>query len=608
MTTMTLAELKEAYLYQKNTKYAALRALQKTEETYYFQSFNPFPQESSEHPYITHKVKPPRGRRIVDGPVDWLAMDTVTCHIPPKAKSSGEETLKSQHQADNNEKWAQALLDNMAKIQPYYLRMASQQNPLRGETYIRVDTDWSYLTNPEGYDGIPFRWIVPDSMMVYAPLDMDSFSRPSLVFEEKVHTFGHVRRLFEQWNPGKTLKLGNDTIKDTQDVFLVEWWTPEMRGYFAGQGGVTESSWYAVPIDGEDMLPNLAKVTPYIRGFSPLGIWPYDGDITKLIIGFLRPMGHVIMQDARDRSKIDTITNYWAAPITSWVKDDASLKLDDADLTIAPGHIYEQIKGRKELKIEPAPPIPSSLLQQIELNERLLEEYDPMLLRGRGLPGETAVGQSQRVGLGLQKWEPLKTCLRQMIANTLSTTFKIVEEMGIPVKIAERSLSKADINGYYQMEVTIKPGNPEERTRQMLLGKDMAEFYSDEELAEKFFGEENATEHVRKNRISKMIKLQLLTAGSPLWNQVWGEALRELGMEREAEKFEAEARRKLAEMAQLGQEASGQEESAGFGGPVLGAHPTRGAPGVANVPPTAEPQSQEELKAAQEALANLGGA
>lgn len=72
-----IKEVKEAYLYLKNQKYTKLRSAQKVEESYYFQTFNPFPDEDKEKPYITHKVRPPRGRRMVDGPADWLAMDKV---------------------------------------------------------------------------------------------------------------------------------------------------------------------------------------------------------------------------------------------------------------------------------------------------------------------------------------------------------------------------------------------------------------------------------------------------------------------------------------------------------------------------------------------------
>ena len=572
-----------------------MRTKQKEEETYYLQTFNPFPNEQGEKPYITHKVKPPRGRRIVDGPADWLAMDKVVCHIPPKTKG-GEETLKAQKEANKNEAWGQALLNYMALIQPYYLRSLAKQLPLRGETWLRIETDWNYIKNPDNFEGVPFKWVVPDSMMLHSTLDLDAYSRPLMLFEDKVHTYGHLKSLVARWNKGrKEVKLPFKDIKDYQDITLVEWWTPEARGYFAGLGGITEASWYAVPIDGEQIVPNLETVIPYIRGFSPLGMWPYDGDISKLVVGFLRPMGDVIIQDSRDRSKIDTITNFWAAPIVSWIIEEG-IKLEDADTTIAPGIIYTQIRNRKELKIEPPPTIPSSLLQQIGLNEALLEEYDPMVLRGRGQPGETAVGQSQRVGLGLQKWEPLKITLKQMIANAISTVFKIVEEMDVPVKIAEFVLKKEDIKGNYTVSVDIKPGNPEEQVRRMLLAKDLGDLYSDEDRAEKFLGEENATEFVRKTRVSKMLNLMLQTPGSPLWTLVYNQAMSELGMEDIQAELEARAQEQAKQTT--------LETPVGKG-PVIGGHPTRGAPGVASEPPVAMPQGQEELEGAMNAMQRL---
>lgn len=609
MANDELKEKKEAYLYLKNEKYPKLRAKQREEEGYYFQTFNPFPLENSDKPYITHKVKPPRGRRIVDGPADWLAMDKVIVHIPPKSKPSGEEPLKAQKAANQNEKWVQSLVDYQAMVQPYYLRMAAQQLPLRGESWLKIETDWNYLTEKENYQGVPFRWVVPDSMMVYATLDMDSYSRPNMVFEEKVHTFQHLKDLLAQWNPRHQKQINGvlkqlKDVKDYQDVTLVEWCTKTERGYFAGLGGREGSSWYAVPVDGQDSFPNPDGVVPYIRGFSSLGIWPYDGDLTKLVVGFLRPMGDVIIQDARDRSKIDTITNYWAAPITSWITD-GNIELGDADLTIGPGHVYTEIKDRKELKLQPAPPVPTAITQQIQMNESLLEEYDPMLLRGRGSPGETSTGQNQRVGLGLQKWEPLKITLRQMIANAISTTFQIVEQMEIPVKIFEHTIDKKDIDGYYKVEIDIKPGNPEEKTRRLLLVKDMTEFLTDEEEAE-MMGIEDSTEHFRQLRLKKMYNLMMQNPNSLLFRMVERQAIKEAGMEDIAAEMDAEiAMQEKASGSGSGLVSQQYDRNPSLEGPVIGGSPTRGNQGVPGQPEVANPPGQEDLEAAMTAMGNL---
>lgn len=600
----TLAELKEAYLYLKNNKYSKLRAFQKTEESYYLQTFEPFPNEDKKDPYITHKVKPPRGRRIVDGPADWLAMDKVICHIKPKSNSSGEETLKEQKRANKNELWGQALLDFLAMVQPYYLRMLAQQIPLRGECWLKNDTDWKYIIDPDNYEGVPFKWVVPDSMMVHATLDLDAYSRPNMVFEEKIHTFQHLKELISEWNPNHTARVNNTLkrlkdVKPYQDITLVEWCTPMERGYFAGLGGLTENTWYAIPIDGEDRMENPAGLVPYIRGFSSLGIWPYDGEISKLVVGFLRPMGNAIVQDSRDRSKIDTITNYYAAPITSWITD-GSVELEDKDLTIGPGHIYEQIRGRKELKIEPAPPIPSAIIQQIQLNEALLEEYDPMVLRGRASPGETAVGQNQRVGLGLSKWEPLKITLRQMIANAISTTLQIVEKMDVPVKIFEQSISKEDINGYYKVEIDIKPGNPEERTRRMLLVKDLTEHLTEEEESE-MLGVENSTEHFRQLRLKKMFNLMASDTNSAYFQIIWRQAIKELEMEDIQAEIDAQITAKRSAGLPRG---NGQNPS--MAGPVIGGSPTRGVIGEAGQPPIQVPPGEEQLNQVVNAMGGMG--
>lgn len=597
---ITLKEIKEAYLYYKNEKYPKLRHEQKKEDGYYRQDYEPFPDDKEK--YFKHCVKVPRGRRIVDGPADWLAMDKVVIHIPPQTNKRGEETLGEQKKVNKNEAWAQDLLDYRAQVQPYYLRMLSLQMPLRGENWLKIVPDWQYVKDyhdGKEYDGIPINWYVPDSLNMLSSLDLDDYSRPEMVFEEKVHEASYVRKLIAKWNPGKTGKkyeLPLD-VKGYQDVILVEWWTPKFRGIIVGDGSKNAENWQAIRLDDDIIAPNLNEVVPYIRGFSSLGMWPDDGDLRKLIVGFLRPMGEGIIQESRDRTKIDMITNYWVAAPMSWETDGTVILDPVRDLTVSYAKFFLEIKGRKNIKFFPPPPIPPAILDQISMNERQFEQWDPSILRGMGQSGETAVGQSQRIGLGLQHWEPLKITLKQVLANTMSTVFKIVEEMDVPVKINDKTISKKDVNGYYKNTINIKPGNPDEQVRKLLLAAGpVGDLYSDEDKAEKLMGEENPGEFVRKTRVSKILKRQWEDPNSPLARKAMADAYRELGEEE-----------LLAELDKaVEQNNKGIQPPVSSQGPVEGASPALGEPGISTQPKVATPQSQVNLQRAEEGMASLG--
>src|SRR3990167_8389006 len=96
-----------------------------------------------------------------------------------------------------------------------------------------------------------------------------------------------------------------------------------------------------------------------------------------------------------------------------------------------------------------------------------------------------------------------------------------------------------------------------------------------------------------------MIKLMSETPNSALWNLVYGQAIKELNLEDVQAQLEATP----PELA-ISNPASGQTVQQG---PVQGAHPAAGVPGVTTAPPIGQPQSQEELEAAQQALLNIGG-
>ncbi|MDP2157875.1 MAG: hypothetical protein Q8K68_09235, partial [Nitrospirota bacterium] len=154
MSEITLPEVKEAFEYLRDKQkdgYPKLRVKQHEEETYYDQSFKAFKDDK----YISHEIKMPWGRDLVDSPADSLAMDSIKVHMAPQLNTRAQETQQATASANKNEAWCQAVIDSCARRQPYYLRDTAKQIPLRGESWLNINCDWSYKDDPEKYQGNP---------------------------------------------------------------------------------------------------------------------------------------------------------------------------------------------------------------------------------------------------------------------------------------------------------------------------------------------------------------------------------------------------------------------------------------------------------------------
>lgn len=517
--------------------------------------------------YFTSPTVPATARRMVQAPVDNIAMDGIIVHREPRMKApSGLQTQTAKQSADKVERWCQSVMNILASQPPYFLRELVYGTSAWGEHYLKTWVDPELIRNPEKYQGFPFTLGVPDPRAVFASLDMED-GVPYEAYEEKTHSARHVRQLFEQFNKGKEVKGLNRDVKDDQLVTFVEGCTPEYRCFFCAPQHT--NSFVTVPIDGQEFAPNPLGFVYYSRGFSGKGSNPMDGDPASLAIGMLTGHERLLVQQARGYTMIDSITAKHAAPtIVMTLPPGMTLKETDKRLDMSPGKVLVASDGVTYELWNP-PPIPPAIFQQLENIDRYFEAFIPGIVSGaKEVSGEAAISKNIRLSQASLLWESQYISAKNTIACALGQILRIVDKVvGQGVEIGGLTLRPEDIEGDYRVSVDIKPGNPNQERQDYLIGKDMAGSLPKRVILEKFMHQEDATQAMADMAADVIMEREDVQA------KIAAEVLEDWDI---GKQLEAEKRRTGPQLAQPTEPE--QPTLAGIGG-----SPTRGVAGMSNI-------------------------
>lgn len=522
-----IVEIIELYQKYRDTLYTALRERQNLHDQLYWCDFS----TGLDADVFRAATKPPRAKMMVDTPVNHIAMDAVTVNMQPSLKGpSGLETKQAREEADKKERWLQAVVDDWSLQQPYFLREIIKNQGQRGEAYLKLSLTSAYVSwlrsgGGDSYEGNPFRLDVPDAITVMSSLDLSEGCLPAEVFEEKVITVGQLRRLLREFHEGGEPSDILPTLTPTDMVSLVEWWTPEWRGYFAGRA--QDNRWDAVPVKGQEAVANPAGKVLYIRGFSGYGRWPRDGDPALLAVGILTGWETSIIEEARLLTMIDTISAKHAVPpVLVDVPEGVELK---GVITVAPGKVILQEHGIKISYLQ-GPPVPDVIKDQLYQIQRMFEAFMPGITTGqRQETGEAAISMAMRLNQSGLLWECMYISARRMISKALELVLYLMENvLEHSVELRGLRLRAEDIKGYYKVDVDIKPGNPDQIKWDVVQGMQLKGHLPRGYILEKYFHVPDATQMLAELDADRLIE------SSPAISKfIAQEAMRRLGMKQE---------------------------------------------------------------------------
>jgi hypothetical protein len=424
--------------------YSGLRREQETDQQFYDDKF----PVNITGPY--HVVRTGSAARIVDNLVDHITTSNPRVSRDPKKKSqTAQESARKVTILLNS--WVEKLVEQIEE--------AVKNGGLRGEGYFQLDF------NPDD-KFMPITITAPDPYIVYAdPHEVNGI--PARVIKWHKMTVGAVRTLYPEWRP-------QGDKKSTDEVEYLAYFDSKWR-YFEADG---------IPLLKGGIQKNLFGFVPFVHFASGFGKTSAEGKPETKYVGRLRKIRGRLKEECEIESRLDSIIGLWANPIMVLKPtiEDATLPPPNS-IDLSPGHVITLDYGWDYEIRQGTPPPPEMFHHQARIQGALGLEAPPVTL---GVPSTaSASGRQEDIYSFHFKRKPdklqknveralaiaLGLCLRaiETIPGLLPIDIRTVEFVDGQTIRKEETVTKEDIDGFYECKVEFKPDEELEQGRKLMM-------------------------------------------------------------------------------------------------------------------------------------------
>lgn len=280
-----IKKLKTRYI---DEVYSRTRAEQETDDSYINDTFD-VPEISEPLRLLRSGI----GRKVVDAPAEQIVTSNPQAHINVLKgnKETGERISKLI-----NQEWIPVL--KQQNPNPFKESVKNKQG--RGESYIKVVHNESWVTKDKVGYGLPVHFLILDPMVIYGDPEEDSYGRPKRVIVSYPRQLSDVLVIYPGWTNPKN-KNGEG---DQKFVEWFEYWDEKDR-YFEADGE---------PVLSGEIQSHLYGNTPFIRKYSGFGRRSRDGEMSSLIVSDIRFGRDLIREECAIRSDIASSMHLFAHP------------------------------------------------------------------------------------------------------------------------------------------------------------------------------------------------------------------------------------------------------------------------------------------------------
>jgi len=494
-------EIRELLRYYEEELYGKVREEQRIDESYINDTFA-VPEVRDPHKIYRSGL----GRRMVEAPAEQLVTKN-----PQAIVKVGNKDAEKRIQVEVG-KW----LDLLRRQMPNPFKETVKTPLGRGEFYIQVLHNESWVSGQKLRTGTPVMFVIPDSMAVYASPEEHPHGVPKIVFKKYKRRVADIKSIYPQWSNPRNRRLS------ASDVEWMEYWTAEWR-YFEA--------------DGEAVLPgefqkNIYGFVPFVRRYSGFGRQTWDGSMDSLIVSDIRFSRDLIREECALRSDIASILHLFAhRPVTIIVPDSAevdaetiaqNINLGAYDVNVLglpPGSSFEDWKV-----LAPTPEMFAHLNDiRAEINQR-----NPFLMAGFPL-GSSGRQQDLSSMAALRRYETIVENVETAWATAFEMALHICDVVPtlLPAGLHRDDVRRDDI----QINIRLIAEDPVERDRKATLGSRLYNMGNGEidlrtNLIEYQGYSPEQTEEIIVNKLVDRVTLQ-----SPEWAAVVGaEFAREAGL------------------------------------------------------------------------------
>ena len=434
---------------------------------------------------------------------------------------------------------------------------------LRGEAFFQVDYNDNY--DKEDESALPVIISAPDPMIIYAD-PQESRGLPAKVIKSCNMNVGQVKQLFPTWtNPNKR-KL-ND-VSGVEYLFYIDAGTRYIEA------------------DKERLLgpqPNIFGFVPIVHCYSGFGKRSPEGKPETLVVGRLRKSRGRLEEECEIESRLDSIIGLFANPVLKLRQvlpdNQASAEPEEDSIRFVPGANITEPYGW-QIEIHQAQVPGPQMYQHLYSIRSALGLETPNI--AMGLPSTSrATGRQEDIYAEqyTKQYRTLRNNLAKATATALSMALRILDTVPglLPITVRattlkdgkeireEETVTKEDIDGYYDCRVEFRAADELVEDRKVMLGRTLV---GEGRIDWKSFlidycgySQEKADETINQTIADKVI------FSDAMMGIVAQEALEKAGMERYLKQMQQQAQMQ-GQMGQ-GAPAGGQGMPQGQGQPMI---------------------------------------
>ena len=483
--------------------YLQTREAQKTDDTYINDTFK-VPEVKNPH----HLYRSGLGVRIIDAPAEQIITSNPQAffEVIKGAKDVGEHLSEIV-----NAIW----LDILRRQNPNIFK-ESVKNPLaRGETYIKLAHNESWVTGGNKRLGLPVHFLVLDPMVIYGSPEEDVNGIPErvIVFYERQLSDVIVR--YPNWsNPKKAEKGENPKVE------WFEYWDSETKYIEADEEPI---------LDG-GIQPNIYGFPPFVRKYSGFGRRSPDGELANLIVSDIRRSRDLLREECAMRSNIASVMYLYAhKPKTLIVPPGTDIENLKEEFSLGSYDINVIQADPAQIKIvdEDIVPSPEMFTHYQSILSQLNQRHPFILPFPMGSSGRQDVGA---LVYNLKRYDTVVENTENLFATAIEQALKIVD--AVPSLIKGTGLRQGDLDAKIKCNVKLKAADPLEEDRRITLGNRLWNSGKGSISLQRFHTEfQGMTEAESKKEIAKMLADQVTIYNPDIAAVMGMVAAKEGGME-----------------------------------------------------------------------------
>ena len=476
-----LERIKETKTHFVDVLYSNVRAEQETDQTYIEDTFK-VPEIHEPH----HIYRAGLGVRIVDAPAEHIVTSNpqVFFHPRSKTKTANESALKLSKLV--NEHW----LPVIQKQNPNIFKEFIKAQLGRGEAFFKVVHNESWVTDGKVKQGLPVRFLVPDSMVVYASPEENDDGIPDRVIV--YYQIPQVRDLILKY------PLLNDPNKDEKR--MIHWWE-----YYDASHRYIEADDVAITKDG--LQKNIYGFVPFVRKYSGFGRRSPSGELSSLIVSDIRRSRDLLREECATRSNIASIDFLFAHKPHTFIGKGLVASEIAASVSYGAYDINAIDAEPAQIRVEVLDIKPSLEMERHHINVvQELNQRHPFIMAGfpQGTSGRqqdmTNISAMSRYNSSVENTE-----------NAFATVLKIALHLCATIPgLKPAGISLGDLQTEFDIEVRLKAKDPIMEDRLITLGDRLWNSGKGSISLSRFHTQyQGLTEDESKREIAKMLADQI---------------------------------------------------------------------------------------------------